>query len=114
MLEGLRLLQRSNMHCPNCGTSADTGRIFCRKCGAALRVPVSLVSSGSQSFDVNKTAAQEPDNTAAMFIELINLEASTQQSHDCEPPAGHHDSGSDQGWRRQRRAARHWNRSRMR
>jgi len=31
-----------------CGASADTGRIFCAKCGAALRVPHSLLPSNSQ------------------------------------------------------------------
>jgi ribosomal protein L40E len=31
--------------CTQCGAPADTGRIFCRRCGAALRPPISLMSS---------------------------------------------------------------------
>src|ERR1700737_3417917 len=34
--------------CTQCGTRADDGLIFCAKCGAALRVPTSLIQSGSQ------------------------------------------------------------------
>ena len=33
--------------CSQCGTTADTGRIFCAKCGAALTPPNSLLSSNS-------------------------------------------------------------------
>jgi hypothetical protein len=34
-----------NMVCTQCGTPADTGLIFCTKCGATLRPPVPLVTS---------------------------------------------------------------------
>ena len=33
--------------CSQCGTAADTGRIFCAKCGAALTPPNPLLSSNS-------------------------------------------------------------------
>src|ERR1700734_858219 len=31
--------------CRQCGTPADAGRIFCAKCGAALKAPSSLMAS---------------------------------------------------------------------
>jgi Double zinc ribbon len=31
--------------CHQCGTPADAGRIFCSKCGTALKVPSSLIPS---------------------------------------------------------------------
>lgn len=34
-----------NVVCTQCGTPADTGLIFCTKCGATLRPPVPLVTS---------------------------------------------------------------------
>src|SRR6266851_26510 len=34
--------------CTQCGSSADTGLIFCTKCGAPLRPPVPLVQSNTQ------------------------------------------------------------------
>src|SRR5262249_26193939 len=37
--------------CSQCGASAETGRIFCTKCGAALSPPNSLVSSNSEGAD---------------------------------------------------------------
>src|ERR1700681_213779 len=37
--------------CAQCGTPADTGLIFCTKCGAALQPPVPLFESSTQ--DVN-------------------------------------------------------------
>jgi hypothetical protein len=40
--------------CPQCSALADAGRIFCPKCGAALRAPSSLISSGDQ--DVNASS----------------------------------------------------------
>jgi hypothetical protein len=36
--------------CPQCGTLADAGRIFCAKCRAALKSPSSLISS---DHDIN-------------------------------------------------------------
>ncbi len=35
--------------CANCGTPADDGLIFCKKCGATLRPPVPLVAPAPQS-----------------------------------------------------------------
>src|SRR5882724_9176439 len=36
--------------CTQCGTRADTGLIFCKKCGSALRPPARLIESGIQDF----------------------------------------------------------------
>jgi hypothetical protein len=34
--------------CSECGTRADAGLIFCKKCGATLRAPGLLIQSGFQ------------------------------------------------------------------
>jgi hypothetical protein len=34
--------------CSQCGTRADAGLIFCKKCGAVLRTPEPLIQSGFQ------------------------------------------------------------------
>jgi hypothetical protein len=39
----------AGMACPKCRTLADAGRIFCAKCGAALKVPSSLIASSHQN-----------------------------------------------------------------
>ena len=36
--------------CTQCGTRADSGLIFCKKCGSALRLPAPLIQSGIQDF----------------------------------------------------------------
>src|SRR5579859_2287786 len=38
--------------CRHCGTPADAGRIFCAKCGAALRLPSSLTPSSADDANV--------------------------------------------------------------
>ena len=45
--------------CTQCGTRADAGRIFCRKCGSALRPPTTLIESGVQDVDppANRTGS---------------------------------------------------------
>src|ERR1700690_1187022 len=43
-----RNVTRDNV-CTNCGTPADAGLIFCKKCDATLRPPVPLVSPAPQS-----------------------------------------------------------------
>ena len=37
--------------CPQCGESADSGRIFCLKCGAAIQAPVPLLPRDSVDTD---------------------------------------------------------------
>src|ERR1019366_9396604 len=41
--------------CAQCGTPADTGLIFCRKCGAALRQVVPLIPPITQGTDSPNT-----------------------------------------------------------
>jgi hypothetical protein len=36
-------------NCPQCGTTAETGRIFCANCGATLRTPTPLVPPSAQA-----------------------------------------------------------------
>jgi hypothetical protein len=47
--------------CTQCGTRADTGLIFCKKCGSALRLPAPLIQSGIQ--DVKPPASTKPKRT---------------------------------------------------
>src|ERR1700693_5898269 len=35
--------------CPQCGSTADTGRIFCANCGTPLRAPVPLITQRIQA-----------------------------------------------------------------
>src|SRR5262245_27936485 len=37
--------------CPQCGQSADSGRIFCLKCGATIQAPVPLLPGHSVDID---------------------------------------------------------------
>jgi hypothetical protein len=37
--------------CPKCGESADSARIFCRKCGATIQAPLPLLSADSVDTD---------------------------------------------------------------
>jgi len=37
--------------CPQCGSLIDAGRIFCVKCGAALRAPSSLIASSDHDLN---------------------------------------------------------------
>ena len=46
------------MTCSQCGTAADSDRIFCVRCGAVLRNPTSLLQSDSSTDDtVTKVSA---------------------------------------------------------
>src|SRR5258707_1571 len=56
--------------CSQCGSSAGTGLIFCRKCGAVLRQPVSLVPSSSQVSD-NPASVSAIKRTVIMIIKGI-------------------------------------------
>jgi len=48
-----------NVVCTQCGTPADTGLIFCTKCGATLRPPIPLVTSPKQdTTPANTTSAR--------------------------------------------------------
>jgi len=46
-----------NVVCTQCGTPADTGLIFCTKCGATLRPPVPLVTSPKLGTTPAKTTS---------------------------------------------------------
>jgi len=55
----LRFMSTPSATCSQCGASAAGGRIFCEKCGAALRTPVPLVAS-----DFPDTAPMESNESA--------------------------------------------------
>lgn len=44
-------MSTSGAVCSQCGTSAETGRLFCEKCGAALRSSGPLISPDSPASD---------------------------------------------------------------
>jgi hypothetical protein len=48
------VLNTTETTCPQCGTAADTGRIFCAKCGAPLRTPASLIPQSVQALPKRK------------------------------------------------------------
>jgi hypothetical protein len=49
--------------CAKCGTPADAGLIFCKKCGATLRPPIALVV----------TEPQSPHTCVSVFADAIGL-----------------------------------------
>ena len=54
--------------CTQCGTLADTGLIFCKKCGSALRPPTPLIQSGSQDFNPPATPISFTRRVASTII----------------------------------------------
>lgn len=52
--------------CAVCGTPAQIGMIFCRKCGATLRPPVRLIPSPVQ--DVGRLPSTRSTTKAILFI----------------------------------------------
>lgn len=52
--------------CVQCGSTADIGLIFCKKCGATLRPPVPLVPSPTQD-------TTPPDTFSAKVVLVIFL-----------------------------------------
>jgi hypothetical protein len=55
--------------CAICGTPADTGLIFCKKCGTALRPPVPLIPLSVQ--DVDRLPHTRSTTKAILFIFLL-------------------------------------------
>jgi hypothetical protein len=55
-----------NMVCTQCGTPADTGLIFCTKCGATLRPPVPLVTS--PKLDASPARKTSANAILAIFL----------------------------------------------
>jgi len=57
----------NNATCSRCGAPAGTGLIFCKKCGAALRTPVSL----SEIPDGNPTRMSALRRVAMMIVKSL-------------------------------------------
>jgi len=51
--------------CSQCGTRADAGLIFCKKCGAVLRTPELLIQSG---FQVDSSLANEMNRPSPLVF----------------------------------------------
>jgi len=55
--------------CTQCGTRADAGLIFCKKCASSLRPPTPLVSSLGR--DVNPGQTPRHPGTAILLVFLV-------------------------------------------
>jgi hypothetical protein len=53
--------------CRECGTPADAGRIFCAKCGAALKVPSSLIQQATTIPSAHQVAQMNRLSALAFF-----------------------------------------------
>lgn len=57
--------------CPQCGTLADTGGIFCEKCGATRRTPTALVAADSADAPVPVAALKRATIVALKAIGVM-------------------------------------------
>jgi len=74
----------NNDICAQCGTPADIGIIFCKKCGATLRRPVPLIQSGDPPENISSskrtvlTVIKDLAGIAAVVFWLCPLRTGTQ------------------------------------